>query len=59
MKFLGKDAVLHLMVNNLAGFNNIYGNNFSNTPNAAGHYDSTPIKSPFVRQTILLISIQL
>jgi vitamin B12 transporter len=59
MKFLGKDAVLHLMVNNLAGFNNIYGYNFSNTPNAAGHYESTPIKSPFVRQTILLISIQL
>jgi len=59
MEILGKPSVLHLMVNNLAGFDNIYGYNFSNTPNAAGHYDSTPIKSPYVRQIMLLISIPL
>lgn len=57
MKCFGKQAALHLMVNNLAGFNNVYGYNFSNTRNAAGYYESTPIKSPFVRQTVLLISI--
>ncbi|MCX6240045.1 MAG: TonB-dependent receptor [Bacteroidia bacterium] len=59
LKCFGKPAVLHLMVNNLAGFNNVFGYNFTNTPNAAGYYESTPIKSPFVRQTILLISIML
>jgi len=59
MEILGKQSVLHLMVNNLAGFDNIYGYNFSNSPNADGHYESTPIKSPYVRQIILLLSIQL
>jgi len=59
MKLLGKESVLHLMVNNLAGFNNVYGYNFSNTPNSSGIYESTPIKSPFVRQIILLVSIML
>lgn len=59
MELFGKQAVVHLMVNNLAGFDNIFGYNFSDKPNAAGIYESTPIKSPFVRQTILLISILL
>jgi outer membrane cobalamin receptor len=59
MELFGKQSVLHLMVNNLAGFDNVYGYNFSTTPNAAGKFESTPIKSPFVRQVILLISIML
>jgi hypothetical protein len=59
MEILGKQSVLHLMVNNLAGFDNIYGYNFSNTPNAAGKYESTPIRSPFERQVILVLSIML
>ncbi len=59
MELFGKQSVLHLMVNNVAGFDNVYGYNFSNTPNAAGKYESTPIKSPFVRQVIFLISIML
>lgn len=59
MELFGKQSVLHLMVNNLAGFDNVYGYNFANTPNAAGKYESTPIKSPFVRQVILLVSIML
>jgi outer membrane cobalamin receptor len=59
MELFGKQAVMHLMVNNLAGFDNVFGYNFSDKPNAAGVYESTPIKSPFVRQTILLISILL
>jgi len=59
MELFGKQSVLHLMVNNLAGFDNVYGYNFSNTPNEAGKYESTPIKSPFVRQVILLVSIML
>jgi hypothetical protein len=59
MQVFGKQSVLHLMVNNLTGFKNIYGYNFSNSPSADGHYESTPIKSPFARQIILLISIML
>ena len=59
MELFGIQSVLHLMVNNLAGFDNVYGYNFSNTPNEAGKYQSTPIKSPFVRQVILLVSIML
>jgi len=59
MELFGKQSVLHLMVNNLAGFDNVYGYNFSNTPNADGYYESTPIKSPYERQIILLISIML
>lgn len=59
MELFGKQAVLHLMVNNLAGFDNVFGYNFAGKPNSAGIYESTPIKSPFVRQTILLISIML
>ena len=59
MELFGKPSVLHLMVNNLAGFDNVYGYNFSETPSAAGKYKATPIKSPFVRQVILLVSIML
>ena len=59
LQLFGKQSVLHLMVNNLAGFDNVYGYNFSNTPNAGGKYESTPIKSPFVRQVIFLVSIML
>jgi len=59
LEIFGKQSVFHLMVNNLAGFDNVFGYNFSDTPNSAGHYDSTPIKSPFVRQIIFLVSILL
>jgi outer membrane cobalamin receptor len=59
MELFGKQSVLHLMVNNLAGFDNVYGYNFSNSPDATGKYQSTPIKSPYVRQVILLFSIML
>jgi hypothetical protein len=59
MELFGKQSVLHLMVNNLAGFNNAFGYNFSNEPNSSGKYESTPIRSPFKRQIILLVSIML
>jgi vitamin B12 transporter len=59
MELFGKQSVLHLMVNNLTGFDNVFGYNFSNTPNTVGKFESTPIKSPFVRQVILLVSIML
>lgn len=59
LNFFGKQGALHLMVNNVAGFDNIYGYNFATTPNTEGRYDSSPIKSPFVRQAILLLNIML
>lgn len=59
LSFFGKQAALHLMLNNLAGFDNIYGYNFATTPNTEGKYESSPIRSPFVRQAILLINIML
>lgn len=59
VELFGNQSVVHLMVNNLAGFDNVYGYNFSNTLNSLGKYESTPIKSPFVRQIILLVSILL
>lgn len=59
MELFGKQSVLHLMVNNVAGFDNVFGYNFSTTPNASGKYESTPIKSPYERQIILLVSIML
>ncbi len=59
LNFFGKQAVLHLMLNNLAGFDNIYGYNFATTPNAEGRYESSPIRSPFVRQAILLLNVML
>lgn len=59
LNFFGKQAALHLMLNNLAGFDNIYGYNFATTPNAEGRYESSPIKSPFVRQAILVLNIML
>ncbi len=59
MKVFRKQSVMHLMVNNLTSFDNVYGYNFSNTPDSAGKYESTPIKSPFTRQIIFLVSIML
>jgi outer membrane cobalamin receptor len=59
LNFFGKQSALHRMLNNLAGFDNIYGYNFATTPNIEGRYESSPIRSPFVRQTILLINIML
>jgi outer membrane cobalamin receptor len=59
MELFEKQSVLHLMVNNVAGFDNVFGYNFANTPNAEGKFESSPIKSPFKRQIILLVSIML
>ncbi|MGE5393313.1 MAG: TonB-dependent receptor [Candidatus Saccharibacteria bacterium] len=59
LEFFGNASVLHLMFNNVLGFNNIYGYNFSATPDASGKFASTPIKSPYERQIVLLISILL
>jgi hypothetical protein len=52
-------TVLHLVANNVFGFDNIYGYNFSRVPDSQGIYPSQPIASPQKRMAILLISFQL
>ena len=59
LNFFGKQSALHLMLNNVAGFDNVYGYNFSDTTDASGKYNSSPIRSPFVRQAILVLNIML
>lgn len=59
MEFFGNESALHLMFNNVLGFDNIFGYNYSATPDASGRYSSTPIKSPYERQIILMIFITL
>lgn len=59
LEFFGNESALHLMFNNVLGFDNIFGYNFSSTPDFSGRYASTPIKSPYERQIVLLISILL
>ncbi len=52
-------AVIHLIVNNAPGFNNIYGYSYHNTPNSMGYYDAQPITPPAKRMAVILISFQL
>lgn len=52
-------SVVHLVVNNVFGFNNIYGYSYSSTPDNSGVYASQPITSPQKRMAVLLISFQL
>ncbi|HLF33283.1 MAG TPA: TonB-dependent receptor, partial [Cyclobacteriaceae bacterium] len=46
-------AVIHLMANNIPGFENIYGYNFSSVPDGEGRYVGRPIISPIRRQIVL------
>jgi len=52
-------AVIHLVVNNVAGFNNVFGYTFSNTKDDLGFYPSRPVTAPQKRMAVLLISFQL
>lgn len=52
-------TVLHLIVNNVLGFNNIYGYTYSNTPNSSEVYNAKPITPPSKRMAVFLISFQL
>ena len=57
LQLFGKDAILHLNFNNVFGFENVYGYNYSNTQNADGQFESYAIKSPYKRQIVFLVSI--
>ncbi|MBT3385936.1 MAG: hypothetical protein HN778_03470 [Prolixibacteraceae bacterium] len=52
-------TVIHLIVNNVLGFNNIYGYNYSNTPNNMGFYEAQAITPPSKRMAVILISFQI
>jgi hypothetical protein len=52
-------SVVHLVVNNVFGFDNIYGYSYSTTPDNRGVYASQPVTSPQKRMAVLLISFQL
>ncbi len=52
-------SVVHLVVNNVFGFENIYGYSYSKTPDNRGVYASQPVTSPQKRMAVLLISFQL
>lgn len=54
-----KQTVVHLIVNNILGFENIYGYNYSNTPNAEGMYPASPVVPGTKRMAVFLISFQL
>ena len=52
-------TVLHLIVNNVLGFNNIYSYTYNNTPNNLGIYEANPVTPPSKRMAVLLISFLL
>ena len=51
-------AVVHLVVNNLFGFNNVFGYTFSEIPDDQGFYRSRPVTPPQKRMAVVLISFQ-
>ena len=54
-----KQTVLHLIVNNALGFENIFGYTYSNTPNDEGIYPASPVIPASKRMAVFLISVQL
>ncbi len=52
-------AVAHLVVNNVFGFDNVYGYTYARMPDSQGVYPSRPITSPQKQMAVLLISFQL
>jgi hypothetical protein len=57
LQLFGKDAILHLNFNNVFGFENVYGYNYSSSQNTDGRFESQAIKSPYKRQVVFLVSI--
>lgn len=54
-----KQTVLHMIVNNVLGFNNIYGYNYNTQPNESGIFEAKPIIPASKRIVVALISFQL
>ncbi len=56
MTFLGKQAIIHLSVSNLLGFDNVYGYSYSPEPNQNMEYQAYPVK-PGAKRFIVLVFI--
>jgi outer membrane receptor for ferrienterochelin and colicin len=52
-------TVAHLIVNNVFGFNNVFGYNYSPTPDSRGIYQAQPITPAQKQMAVFLISFQL
>jgi membrane-bound inhibitor of C-type lysozyme len=52
-------AVVHIIANNVFGFENIFGYTYARVPDNNGAYPSRPITSPQKRMAVLLVSFQL
>lgn len=52
-------TVIHLIVNNVLGFNNIHSYAYNDTPNNLGNYEAKPVTPPSKRMAVLLISFLL
>ncbi len=58
-RVMNREAVLHLMINNLTGRKNIYGYEYRDRPDDNGFYDSKAIVSPTRQQAVLVLMIML
>ncbi len=52
-------AVAHVIVNNVPGFNNVFGYNYSATPDSNGIFQAQPVTPAQKRMAVFLISFQL
>ncbi|QGY42455.1 TonB-dependent receptor [Maribellus comscasis] len=58
MYLFNTQTVLHLIVNNMFGFNNIFGYTYSNTPDETGIYPRQAVTPATKRMAVFLISFQ-
>jgi outer membrane cobalamin receptor len=56
---MNKEAIIHLMVNNVTGRTNIYGYEYSSSPNSDGVYERKAIVSPIRQQAVLVLVIMI
>ena len=52
-RLFGKFAAIHCVVNNILGFNNVFGYHFTTEPDETGYYVSMPIKPPQKRFVVV------
>jgi len=58
MYLFNTQTVMHLIVNNVFGFNNVFGYTYSNTPDASGLYPRQAVTPATKRMAVFLISFQ-
>ncbi len=58
MYLFNTQTVMHLIVNNAIGFNNVFGYTYSNTPDESGIYPRQAITPASKRMAVFLISFQ-